>query len=288
MIRISTDKSEMSRLVVEGHLSGSALDELREACISAGGNGTVLDLSGVMFADRRAAMLLRELRDTGFVLERCSGFIRELMREALQTGSRIKDDEAHLIERLRAGDNDAFELLVLKYGGRMLGAAQRILQSESDARDAVQEALLSVFKSIANFAGEAALATWLHRIVVNAALMQMRSRRRRAEESIENLLPQFDESGGWAEESCPSTQVADLQESRERLSLVRKCLDQLPDRYRIVLLLRDIEDLDTQQTARMLNVTTTAVKVRLHRARQALKALIERQAKAVDVRADAA
>ena len=159
----------------------------------------------------------------------------------------------------------------------MLATARHILQSESDARDAVQEALISVFRSIANFAGEAALTTWLHRIVVNAALMQMRSRRRRAEESIENLLPRFDESGGWADEALPSTPVADMQECRERLSLLRKCLEQLPDRYRIVLTLRDIEDSDTEQTARMLNVTTNAVKVRLHRARQALKTLVERK-----------
>ena len=94
---------------------------------------------------------------------------------------------------------------------------------------------------------------------------------------FENLLPRFDESGGWADESYPSTPVADMQECRERLSLLRKCLEQLPDRYRIVLTLRDIEDLDTEQTARMLNVTTNAVKVRLHRARQALKTLVERK-----------
>ena len=277
MIRISTDNSEVSRLVVEGQLGGPAVDELRKACVGLGGNGTVLDVSGVMFADRRAAVLLRELGDAGFVLARGSGFLQELMRETSQACSGIRDGEADLIERLRAGDNDAFELLVRKYGGRMLATARHILQSESDARDAVQEALISVFRSIANFAGEAALTTWLHRIVVNAALMQMRSRRRRAEESIENLLPRFDESGGWADESYPSTPVADMQECRERLSLLRKCLEQLPDRYRIVLTLRDIEDLDTEQTARMLNVTTNAVKVRLHRARQALKTLVERK-----------
>ena len=158
-----------------------------------------------------------------------------------------------------------------------MAAARRILQNESDARDALQEAFLSVFRSIGNFAGEAALGTWLHRIVVNAALMQIRSRGRRSEEPIEQLLPRFDQSGDWAEEGCQSTRVDDLQESRELIALVRKCLDKLPERYRTVLMLRDIEDLDTKQTARMLNTTPTAVKVRLHRARQALKTLVERE-----------
>ena len=108
--------------------------------------------------------------------------------------------------------------------------------------------------------------------------MQIRSRRRRSEEPIEQLLPRFDESGNWADEACPSIPVDDLQESRERLAMVRKCLEKLPERYRTVLMLRDIEDLDTEQTARMLNTTACAVKVRLHRARQALKTLIEREA----------
>ena len=197
MIRISIDKNETSRLAVEGRLSGPAVDELRKAVAGAGG-AIVLDLSGVAFADHRAASVLRELCEAGVVLERCSGLLQELIGAASKTRSGVDHDETALVKGLRAGDDAAFELLVRKYGARMLAAAHRILHSESDACDAVQEALLSVFKSISNFAGEAALATWLHRIVVNAALMQMRSRRRRAEESIDNLLPRFDENGGWA------------------------------------------------------------------------------------------
>ena len=290
MIRITTDSSHGSRLTVEGHLSGRAVDELRQSCVSLGAAGTVLDISGVMFADRPAALLLCELSEAGFVLEGCSGFINELLREMRQQpAARIDHEEARLIEGLRAGDDEAFEVLVRRYASRMMAAAQRILRNDSDARDAVQEAFLSVFRSIANFAGDAALGTWLHRIVVNAALMQIRSRRRRSEEPIEQLLPRFDESGDWADEACPATPLDDLQESRERLALVRRSLDKLPERHRTVLMLRDIEDLDTEHTARMLGTTPTAVKVRLHRARQALKTLIEREAAAdAGIRSDAA
>jgi RNA polymerase sigma-70 factor (ECF subfamily) len=277
MIRITADSSQPSRLIVEGHLSGRAVDELRESCANRSAAMTVLDLSGVMFADRFAAVLLCELSGAGFVLVGCSGFIRQMLRETRQRPAQIDSEETRLIAGLRAGDDDSFEVAVRRYGGRMLAAAQRIVQNESDARDAVQDAFLSVFRSIRNFAGDAALSTWLHRIVVNAALMQIRSRRRRCEESIEQLLPRFDENGDWAEEAGAAAQVDDLQEGRERLALVRQCLDKLPDRYRTVLMLRDIEDLDTAQTARMLGATPTAVKVRLHRARQALKTLIERE-----------
>ena len=282
MIRI-THSSLGSRLVVEGHLSGRAVNELLESCATVSAGGTVLDMSGVMFADRFAAVTLCKLSEAGFALEGCPGFINELLRETRHRSARVDSDEIRFIHDLRTGDSEAFELLVRRYGGRMLAAARRIVRDESNARDAVQEAFLSVFRSIGNFAEEAALGTWLHRIVVNAALMQIRSRRRRCEEPIEQLLPRFDESGDWANEACPANPVEELHESRERLAFVRKSLDKLPERYRTVLILRDIEDLDTGHVARMLNITPTAVKVRLHRARLALKTLVERETRIASV-----
>jgi RNA polymerase sigma-70 factor (ECF subfamily) len=276
MIRITIDSSNKRRLIVEGNLSGRAVDELRKSCAEVN-PPAILELAGVVFADRVAVLLLKELTGTGFAVEGTSGFIQELLRESRQRAPGSGDEETRLIEALRAGDEGAYEVMVHRYGGRMIAAARRILKNEPDAHDAVQEAFLSVFRSIGNFAGEAALNTWLHRIVVNAALMQIRSRRRRCEEPIEPLLPRFDKDGNWAEETCLGSSIDDLHETRERLALVRACIDRLPESYRTVLLLRDIEDLDTEETARLLNVTTTAVKVRLHRARQALKTLIERE-----------
>jgi RNA polymerase sigma-70 factor, ECF subfamily len=186
-------------------------------------------------------------------------------------------DESDLVERLRLGDQLAFETLVQRYGGRMLAVARRFLPVEQDARDAVQEALLSAFKGIRNFAGEARLSTWLHRIVVNAALMQLRSRRRRNEEPIENLLPHFTQEGKWADQTSGRLSDEMPFERRDTRELVRNCIARLPGNYRTVLLLRDIEDLDTEQVATMLDATPNTVKVRLHRARQALRTIIERE-----------
>src|SRR5215510_12491477 len=87
--------------------------------------------------------------------------------------------EPKLLERLLAGDEQAYEELVRTYGGRMLAVARRFLPVEEDARDAVQDAFLSAFRSISSFEGHAQLSTWLHRIVVNAALMKLRTRRRK-------------------------------------------------------------------------------------------------------------
>jgi RNA polymerase sigma-70 factor, ECF subfamily len=188
------------------------------------------------------------------------------------------DEEVDLIRRLQAGDDEAFEMMVRLYGNRMLAIARRILRVEQDARDAVQEALLSAFRSIGEFSGKSRLSTWLHRIVVNAALMQIRSRKRYRENSIEELLPHFDDQGAWLEEHqsrCNSGER--LLDERDTRELVRRCIARLPDIYSVVLLMRDIEDRDYEEIAALLDVRLGTVKVRLHRARQALRNLISKE-----------
>ena len=177
-------------------------------------------------------------------------------------------DEAAWVTALQAGEEQAFEKLVRAYSGRMLAVARRMLQNESDAQDAVQEAFLSTFRAIDRFQGGSRLSTWLHRIVVNAALMKLRSRQRRPEDPIEELLPKFLEDGH------PVRPAVEWKESAQTAA-VRASIDQLPESYRTVLLLRDIEELDTQETARLLELSPNAVKIRLHRARQALRGLLD-------------
>ena len=158
----------------------------------------------------------------------------------------------------------------------MLAMARRFLPSEEDARDAVQDAFLSAFRSIGRFEGQARLSTWLHRIVVNAALMKLRTRRRKPEQSIEELLPGFLEDGHLARPAVEWRKPAEDPVEREQLrALLRDSIDQLPEGYRNVILLRDIEEFDTEETAKMLKLSAAAVKTRLHRARLALRGLLE-------------
>lgn len=183
-------------------------------------------------------------------------------------------DEGDFVALLRAGDDAAFEELVRTHGGRMLAVARRFLPEE-DARDAVQDALLSAARSIDRFEGTARLSTWLHRIVVNAALMKLRTRKRRPEESIEDLLPTFREDGHM--DVTPSPWRESAQQSLERQEvreLVQAQIQNLPESYRAVLLLRDVEEATTQEAADLLGITPANVKVRLHRARQALRGLL--------------
>jgi len=185
------------------------------------------------------------------------------------------DDEATLIAQLRAGDDAAFEQVVRTYGGRLLAVARRIVNSEEDARDAVQDAFLNAFRSLDRFEGNAKLSTWLHRIVVNAALMKLRTRKRKPEQSIEGLLPSFLDDGHHEERFQSWDEPVDkLMERAENRELVRKQIDLLPAGYRTVLVLRDIEGLDTEETAKVLGLSVNATKIRLHRARQALRTML--------------
>jgi RNA polymerase sigma-70 factor (ECF subfamily) len=161
-------------------------------------------------------------------------------------------------------------------GARLLAVAQRLLGSEEDASDAVQDAFISAFRAIDRFEGGSRLSTWLHRIVVNSALMKLRSQQRKPETSIEDLLPRFLDDGHFAEPPAEWQQTADQAlERSEMRQLVRKAIDGLPEIYRTVLLLRDIEGLDTAEAAEAIGVTANAVKIRLHRARQALRGQLD-------------
>jgi RNA polymerase sigma-70 factor, ECF subfamily len=189
----------------------------------------------------------------------------------------LPESDAMLLAQIRAGDQRASEELVRTYGGRMLAVARRFFSCEHEANDAVQDAFLSAFGSLHRFEGNSALGTWLHRIVVNACLMRLR-RHKHDEASIDDLLPAFDQSGHHvAPPQSFSEEVVENAQRAETATIVRAAIDQLPESYRTVLLLRDIEELDTTETAAMLKCTPGNVKTRLHRARQALRALLEPQ-----------
>lgn len=203
----------------------------------------------------------------------------ELHRESFGAESAAEtpagSEAKSLLERLLAKDERAFEELTREHAPRMLAVAKRFLRHDEDAADAVQEAFLSAFKSLSRFAGDSTLSTWLHRITVNVCLMMIRSKSRRPSLSIDELLPTFDETGHhavspgrWGENAL------DRVCAEETRAQTRSLIERLPAPYREVLLLRDVVEWDTEATARHLNIGVGVVKTRLHRARQALRALL--------------
>jgi RNA polymerase sigma-70 factor (ECF subfamily) len=182
-------------------------------------------------------------------------------------------DEAAYAAELRAGVAAAFERLVRENGGRMLAVARRMLRSEADAQDAVQEAFLSAFKALPRFAGDSKPSTWLHRILVNVCLMRIRRATRRPERSIESLLPTFKDDGHFT--SRPTAWSGRDAAGEEESAMIREAIAELPESYREVVVLRDIVGVDTAEAARHLGTSENNVKTRLHRARLALKAIVE-------------
>ncbi len=181
-----------------------------------------------------------------------------------------------ILAALRAGVRSATEDLVRLHGPRLFAVANRILRDSHLAEDCVQEAFISALANIDQFVGRASFAAWLRRIVVNQALMKLRSRKRMNEQPIDPLLPEFDNSGcriepPWTAPMSPEEIVA----RNDLRALILARIDDLPETYRVILQLRDIEELTTAEVAEALQLSEANVKVRLHRARAALKKLLE-------------
>lgn len=183
-------------------------------------------------------------------------------------------DESSLVARLQARQNDAFAELVKAHSARMLAVARRICPQE--AEDVLQEAFLSAFKAIDRFDGRSLLGTWLHRITVNAALMRRRRRSARPEVAIDNLLPRF--KNGFFESNPP--EIAEPVTRHQGLDIQQKdslwaAIDSLPEDFRAVVVLRDLEGLESSAVALVLGISDALVRQRLHRARLALVKLLE-------------
>ena len=188
--------------------------------------------------------------------------------------------EADLIGALKSGQAEAYERFVRTHATRVKAIADRYLRNDEDANDVVQETFLSAFKAIQRFEGKSQLSTWLHRIAVNAALMKLRTLERKGEvtleEEVDELLPKF---VGFGAHATPQRSFGELPEDgimrQETQFFVRECIDKLPAMYRTALLLRDIEGYENDELAKHLGITVNAAKIRVHRARQALRSLLE-------------
>ncbi len=180
------------------------------------------------------------------------------------------------LEALKAGDPEAFRKLIEREAPRIYRCIYRIVHNEDEARNLTQETFAVAYERIKDFRGEAKLSTWLCAIGINLARSALRRGYRHEsldEETLNHLQPQFVQ-GRYAEPIVAWSPEKAL-ENRELGHLIEKALEQLPPQYREVVVLRDIEGLSTEETARMLGISEGAVRVRLHRARQALRKILD-------------
>lgn len=190
--------------------------------------------------------------------------------------SRQEGNTGEELHRTVEDPKSAMTEILQSHGARLLAAARRLLSDEDEARDAFQEGLLAAWRSLGSFQGRSSLSTWVHRIVVNHALERLRKMRRVEEHSIEELLPTFTDYGHhcmvpevWVDEPGSALERTELR------NLVTKSIARLPEAYRVPLLLYEIEGMEIAEIAKSLCTTANAVRIRVHRARQALKSLLE-------------
>lgn len=180
--------------------------------------------------------------------------------------------EAEFVAQLVRGDKQAFRSLVEENAGWMLQLAKRYTKSEATAADCVQESFLLIFRKISKFEGRSSLRTWMRSIVINQALMKLRKMAQSDEQELEQSQARFDRNGFLIGPiSISDEPVEALISQREVSKLVRVAIEELPDKYRAVLLLRDIEGYSTRDTAQVLEISEATVRTRLHRGRMELK-----------------
>ncbi len=183
-------------------------------------------------------------------------------------------EERALIARIRAGDTSACALCVEAHAPALYRLALRLTGDPQEAEDVLQDTFLSAFQALDRFDGRSSLRTWLHRIALNAALMRLRKQRGRVIVSLDSS--QDDDAQGDLSEVLPASEpdAEALLTQQETAALLGDAIEQLPPALREAFVLREVEELSTAETARRLGISEGAVKVRLHRARRALRAYL--------------
>ncbi len=179
--------------------------------------------------------------------------------------------EAELVEHARGGDETAFRIIMERYNRRLYRIARTVLQNDAEAEDAVQESYLRAFTALPGFRGLASLSTWLTRIAINEALGRKRKQRPTVgledmdaiQQNTAQVVP-FPNMNG---ETDPERSAA----QREIRRLLEHAIDDLPESFRVVFVMRDVEEMSTEETAAFLGIRPETVKTRLHRARRLLR-----------------
>jgi RNA polymerase sigma-70 factor, ECF subfamily len=180
--------------------------------------------------------------------------------------------EEALVRDFQRGDLEAYDKIANIYQKKIYGLSFNLTRNQMDAQDVTQEVLLTLFRKIHTFQGKSAFSSWVYRITLNASYMKLRSKKKEPNVSIDELMPSFNGAGFQQEK------IQDWSESTESLlftnetrDVIRKAIDLLPEKEKVVFLLRDIEGLSTEKAGEILDLTVPAVKSRLHRARLFLR-----------------
>jgi RNA polymerase sigma-70 factor (ECF subfamily) len=185
--------------------------------------------------------------------------------------------DADILARIAAGDMAAFELLMRRYNRPLYRTARSIVRDDADAEDVLQEAYLLIFRNLGKFRCEASLSTWLTRIVVNEAIARSRKNGRTAEIIRFGGEPEADEHPAEAVMSHQESEQPEQAAERSQLRrLIEKRIDALPEAFRVVFVLRALEEMTVEETAACLDIPDATVRTRYFRAKGLLRESLSR------------
>lgn len=183
-----------------------------------------------------------------------------------------KELDEVLVRDLKAGKLEAFDQIVEIYQRKIYALAFNMTRNQMDAQDVAQEVLLSIYRKIDTFQGKSAFSSWVYRITLNASYMKLRNRKKEQYVSLDEFMPSFNNAGFQSEKITDwSENTESLLFSNETKGVIEKAVAQLPEKEKVVFILRDVDGLSTEKVGEILELTIPAVKSRLHRARLFLR-----------------
>ena len=186
-----------------------------------------------------------------------------------------KLSDATLVSRLKSGSMDAFEELISRYESKVFNLAMRFTRNQEDAEEVLQDVFTTIYTKIEGFKGQSAFSSWLYRIIVNAAFMKLRKRKQQTAVSIEDLSPAVKQYC-IDRESLSLTRSDSITYTHELREILEGAISRLPEQYRAVFILRDVDGMSNQEVSEILDLSIPAVKSRLHRSRLMLRKKLRR------------
>jgi len=196
-----------------------------------------------------------------------------LFEEPVMKDKKLSD--VALVEEFKSGDIAAFEEIIERYETKVMNLALRFTRNQEDAEEVMQDVFTTIYRKMDGFKGQSAFSSWLYRIVVNAAFMKLRKRKQSQTVSIEDLAPAIKQYC-MDREAFVGTHSLNVAVSRELQDVLQAAINKLPDQYRAVFVLRDVDGLSNQETGEILTLSIPAVKSRLHRSRIMLRKRLHR------------
>lgn len=183
--------------------------------------------------------------------------------------------DVEVVNQFKAGDALAFEEIISRYESKVMSLALRFTRNQEDAEEVMQDVFTTVYRKIDGFRGQSAFSSWLYRIVVNAAFMKLRKRKQSQTVSMDDLSPAIKQYC-VDRETLNGSFSQNITIAHEMQSVIQNAVNKLPDQYRAVFVLRDVDGLSNQETGEILNLSIPAVKSRLHRSRIMLRKKLQR------------